>query len=160
MRTVRKIVSLVLAVWMLAISNGILLIQHYLHGELYTVSLFVSDESSCTAQAEADSESCCSEACSCHHENYIHAVPEWMKSTSLFTESPTTCCFENHAWLHLENSFKKDSESQLLAAFELSDFPVFHFILENNTAGTGSNFDPPPLIPKVSKSILLSTFLC
>jgi len=145
---------------MLAISNGILLIQHYSHGELNTVSLFVSADTSCSSHVDEVSDSCCSGGCSCNHEAAVQHYNFSTNASPLLSEAQTACCFENHAWLHLENSFRAERNSLVLADFDLIAYPLFHFILNLEDKQIIPFTDPPPASTKVSKSILLSTFLC
>ncbi len=159
MKSFRKIISIVLAIWMLAISNGILFVQHYFHGKLNTVSLFVAEEDGCSSHLE-EGDDCCTSGCACHHEAETLSYSFEFVNMPALEQAEESCCFEDISWLHLDNTFY--SATNLSIPLELNGLPLIDFssAFHSECINTFPTSYPPPILYKVSKPVLFSTFLC
>jgi hypothetical protein len=160
MNLIKKITALSLAVWMLAISNGILLIEHYFHGELSSVNLFISENDACQSHHEVE-DSCCESVCNCHHENQEGIpAPSRSQDKAALAQSLLDCCFETSSWLQLEDSSTpKSDQSTVLPLFailyhlvQLPDYYAF-----SNVSPVSDDPLPNSSIPK---HLLHSVFIC
>lgn len=149
-----------MALWMLIISNGILWVEHYFHGQRSSVNLFVAQEDSCSSHQD-ESDSCCAASCSCHHEDDA-AIPAPYSDNAypLFAQALENCCFESTNWMQLEETAKPDLEFKIntqLAAI-LIHWLISPELFQIQQDVFLENHAIP--LPDSQKHLLYSVFLC
>lgn len=149
-----------MALWMLIISNGILWVEHYFHGQRSSINLFIAEEDACSSHSE-ETESCCEASCSCHHEdeNGIPA-PNSNPTYPAIAQALENCCFESSNWMQLEEIAKPDLELEL--NHQLSAILIIGLIFPDIIVNEQDIFlidDPLPL-SDTPLHLLHSVFLC
>ncbi len=152
--TIRRILAILLAAWMMIISNGILINQHYSHGKLYSSSIYWPAEK-CCLDIESNIEKN-SDTCDCLNN---------LESTASCTinenhQHTGSCCTESSDWIQLEETYSSSEPSAFPEIFFLILFSFFSLSLESESTNVDYSLGEPP--PNHSPPIFIanSSLLC